>query len=195
MSAAGLNPAQAARALRYALSRFAEGGLAAVDAGGLAAGLAGFMTQAKGQASVLRDIIMGRQFQLVFQPVVSLADRSVHHYEALLRPSAGAAALWQGTQDFVTAVEALGLAEELDIVVPEQVLDALARAPEHSIAANISGISMQSAPFREKLLAALPTGSYRRAADRTDGDRRDRGCRSSRRDAGPAARIEYRGFA
>jgi EAL domain-containing protein (putative c-di-GMP-specific phosphodiesterase class I) len=99
---------------------------------------------------------------LLFQPVVALSSRIVHHYEALLRPSPMAGALWQTTQEFVNCVEALGLAEELDLAVVEQVLTMLDRAARCSIAANVSGLSMQSASFREHLLKLLPSGSYRR---------------------------------
>lgn len=71
-------------------------------------------------------------------------------------------AMWQNTQEFVNCVEALGLAEELDLAVVEQVLATLDRAPSFSIAANVSGLSMQSETFRVRLLKLLPSGSYRR---------------------------------
>jgi EAL domain-containing protein (putative c-di-GMP-specific phosphodiesterase class I) len=99
---------------------------------------------------------------LLFQPVVTLRSRMVHHYEALLRPSPMADTLCQTTQEFVNCAEALGLAEELDLAVMEQVLVTLDRAKSCSIAANISGLSMQSESFRTRLLKLLPSGSYRR---------------------------------
>jgi len=162
LSASGLKPAQATRALRFALARFAASGAAALEGSGFAAGLAGFIAQAQGQTETLRNAIANRQFQVLFQPVVSLRSRAVHHYEALLRPHPVAGAPWQTTQEFVTCAEALGVAEELDVAVLEQVLAVLDRAPNCSIAANVSGLSMQSEPFRRRLLQLLPAGSYRR---------------------------------
>jgi len=162
LSAPSLKPAQAARALRFALAKFAASGAAAVAASGFAAGLAGFIEQAQGQTEALREAIANRRFQLLFQPVVALRSRIVHHYEALLRPTPAAGALWQTTLEFVTCVEALGLAEDLDLAVVEQVLAMLDRAPRCSIAANVSGLSMQSESFRMRLLQLLPSGSYRR---------------------------------
>ena len=162
LSAPGLKPAQAARALRFALARFAASGAAAVAASGFAAGLAGFIEQAQGQTAALREAIANRRFQLLFQPVVALRSRTVHHYEALLRPSPMAGALWQTTQEFVACAEALGLAEELDLAVVEQVLAVLDHAARCSIATNVSGLSMQSESFRGRLLKLLPSGSYRR---------------------------------
>lgn len=161
LSAPGMEPAQATRALRFALARFAASGAAAIEASGFAAGLAGFLTQAQGESAALRQAIAEQRFQILFQPVVALRSRVVHHYEALLRP-APMAGPWQTTQEFVTCAEALGLAEELDLAVLKQVLAALDRAPECSIAANISGQSMESGKFRSHLLRLLPSGSYRR---------------------------------
>jgi len=162
MSAPGLLPAQAARALRFVLTKFAGGGADCLDASGFTAGFAGFIEQAKGEAAALRKIITAGQFDMLFQPVVALSNRSIHHDEALVHPIPGSGALWETTQDFVACAEAVGLAEELDLAVLQRVLATLARDPACSIAANISGLSMQSGPFRERLLAALPTGSFPR---------------------------------
>jgi EAL domain-containing protein (putative c-di-GMP-specific phosphodiesterase class I) len=162
LSEPGLKPAEAARALRFALARFAASGTAALEASGFAAGLAGFIEQTKGEADALRQAITDQRFQVAYQPVVALRNRSVHHYEALLRPTLMADAPWQTTQEFVTCAEALGLAEELDLAVLKQVLATLDRVPKCSIAANISGQSMESERFRLHLFQLLPAGSYRR---------------------------------
>ena len=162
LSAPGLKPAEATRALRFALARFAASGTAALEAGGFAAGLANFIEQTRGQTAAVEQAIADRRFRVLFQPVVELRNRVVHHYEALLRPEQMAGAPWQTTQEFVTCAEALGLAQELDLAVLQQVLATLDRVPGCSIAANISGQSMESEPFRRRLLQLLPAGSYRR---------------------------------
>jgi EAL domain-containing protein (putative c-di-GMP-specific phosphodiesterase class I) len=157
----GLEPAQAVRAMRFALAKFADGGAGAVAGSGFAAGLAGFIAHVGGQTNALRQIITAKRFELEFQPVVHLGNRSVHHYEALLRPTTMDGMLWRTTQEFVTCAEALGLAEDLDLAVMRQVIEVLNQS-DCSIAANVSGLSMQSATFRERLFALLPAGSYRR---------------------------------
>jgi EAL domain-containing protein (putative c-di-GMP-specific phosphodiesterase class I) len=162
LSETGLKPLQAVRALRFALSKFAEGGSGAVASAGFATGLAGFIALVRTQANVMRDVIARRQFDMVFQRVVHLGNRTVSHHEALLRPYAVDGISWNSTQDFVTCAEALGLAEELDVAVLEKVLAVLAHSPECSVAANVSGLSMQSLTFRKCLLDLLPRGSYRR---------------------------------
>ncbi len=162
LSAPGMRPVQATRALRYALARFAANGVAAVEASGIAAGLAVFIAQAQGQTEALRQAIADRRFQVLFQPVVALRSRAVHHYDALLRPTPMAGAPWQTAEEFITCAEVLDLAEELDLAVLRQVLATLDRVPGCSIATNISGQSMESEQFRQRLLQLLPAGSYRR---------------------------------
>jgi len=156
LAAPGLTAGQATRALRFALARFAEGGLAATAASGFTRGLAGFISTTQGKAAALRARIAARKFRLVYQPVVSLADRRAHHYETLLRPSPDSDGKTASTQDFVTLIEAIGLAEELDLAVLDEAIITLRETREAQIAVNVSGLSMQSAEFREQLLARIP---------------------------------------
>ena len=155
LSLEGLTPGQATRGLRFAVSRFAEGGLAAVSAAGFARGLAGFINDAGGKAAAVRGRIAARKFNLVYQPVVGLGDRKAHHFEALLRPLTAADGPTQSAQDFVTFVGAMGLSEELDFAVTEAALVALRETEWAHVAVNISGLSMQSPRFQERLLALI----------------------------------------
>jgi hypothetical protein len=86
LEAEGLSPVQATRALRFALAAFARGGNDALEKAGFAGGLAGFLDSASERAAVLRRSIAERRFRMAFQPIVSIADREPHHYEALIRP-------------------------------------------------------------------------------------------------------------
>ena len=151
-----LDPSQAARALRYALAEFRTGGMEAAHAIGGAEGLDGVFSKVVGRAKALRGAIADRRFQLKYQPVVSLVDRSTHHFEALLRPFAPLISPNQTTQDFVVSVEAMGLTEELDCAVAEMALTALRAQPDVAIAINVSGLSIQSDSFHERLLELLP---------------------------------------
>jgi EAL domain-containing protein (putative c-di-GMP-specific phosphodiesterase class I) len=99
---------------------------------------------------------------MVFQPVVSLADHHIHHFEALLRPFPTRSQPLRVTQDFVTLAEALGLSEELDLAVMTEVLAALEAAPTASIAANVSGLSIQSASFAKRLVELVKPSLARR---------------------------------
>lgn len=145
LAAEGLTPVQASRALRHALSNFAARGTAALAEGGLT----GALSQISSQAGTVRRAISERRFGLLYQPIVHLKDRRVHHYEALLRPEG------QDVETVVRCAETVGLTEELDLVVTDQVLDALRFNPGVRIALNISGLSMQSARFRRALVERL----------------------------------------
>ena len=151
----GLTPSQAIRAMRFALGRFTREGIQAVRAEGGGQGLAGVIAHAHARARGLRTAIRERQFSLGYQPVVRLADRVVSHHEALLRPSRGGAAPAYDPQEFVTFAEAVGLSEELDFAVLELALFALKHTPGAAVAVNVSGLSMQNATFRARMLECI----------------------------------------
>ncbi|MBL6079743.1 EAL domain-containing protein [Belnapia sp. T18] len=156
LEAPGLTPMQATRALRYALSAFNRGGVAAVVEAGFDKGLNGFVAHAYTRAAGLRQAIADSRFRLAFQPIASLSTGQTHHYEALMRPEPGGEAP-QDPQQFVLLAEALGLSAELDWAVLRSVCAAARLARNTRIAANISGLSLQSPSFRGALLALLDT--------------------------------------
>jgi EAL domain-containing protein (putative c-di-GMP-specific phosphodiesterase class I) len=148
---------RATRALRYALACFAKNGLTGLADAGFRDGLEGFLATTAQRAAALGARIAGRRFRLVYQPVVNLSDRAVHHFEALIRPLADLDGLALSPQNFVTYAEAINLSEPLDLAIVSEVRATLAAAPrEVRVAANISGLSMQSASFRDQLMAQVP---------------------------------------
>ncbi len=151
----GLTGQQAARALRFALGRFAVGGMAATEQAGLNDGLADFIATADIRARSIRSTIAEGRFQLAFQPVVLLATRKVHHYEALLRPVYTPGSPVHTTQEFVTFAEAVGLSEELDWAVLQAAAAMLNVNSSAAVAVNISGFSMQSAAFRTRMMGLV----------------------------------------
>ena len=151
----GLTASQAVLAVRYALGRYTQEGTHGVLAVGGGHGLAGVIAYAQVRANGVRTAIRERQFHLGFQPVVGLADGAIHHHEALLRPSRGGSAPSHEPQEFVTFAEAVGLAEELDLAVLELALAALNATPGAAVAVNVSGLSMQNAAFRTRMLEQI----------------------------------------
>lgn len=155
LGSAALAPSQAVLALRYTLSQFRSGGVAAAREVAASGTLAGVLAEVAGRTDTMRDAILARRFRLQYQPVVSLVDRTTHHFEALLRPSAPPGGPDQTPQDFVVAVEAMGLTEQLDCAVTETALAALRATPDAAISVNISGLSIQSETFHRRLMAML----------------------------------------
>jgi EAL domain-containing protein (putative c-di-GMP-specific phosphodiesterase class I) len=155
LEADGLNPVQATRALRFALAAFARGGNDALEKAGFAGGLAGFLDSASERAASLRRSIAERRFRMAFQPIVSLADREPHHYEALIRPLQADDLALSHPGEFVALAEAVGLTEELDWAVVSAVCEAAGAAGGTRVACNLSGLSLQSPKFREEMKTLL----------------------------------------
>jgi EAL domain-containing protein (putative c-di-GMP-specific phosphodiesterase class I)/PAS domain-containing protein len=138
LDAGALPPKDAVLALRLMLTRFTVTGQP-VDAP--ETGLAGVIGHARAQQRDIAATIDNARFKLHFQPVVSLADRKLHHYEALLRLPPGRDSLDLSTQEFVVTAELLGLAVSLDKAVFRMAAEALRGCGER-IAVNISGLSI-----------------------------------------------------
>ena len=155
LEAEGLSQVQATRALRFALAAFARGGNDALEKAGFAGGLAGFLDSASERAALLRRSIAERRFRMAFQPIVSIADRTPHHYEALIRPLQADDSAMSHPGEFVALAEAVGLTEELDWAVVSAVCEAAGAAGGTRVACNLSGLSLQSPKFREDMKALL----------------------------------------
>lgn len=89
LDAHGLSPVQAVRALRHGLATFTRAGSQGMQEGGFGEGLSGFVQHMTQRAGTIRRAIAQRRFHLEYQPIISLADGALHHYEALLRPEKG----------------------------------------------------------------------------------------------------------
>jgi EAL domain-containing protein (putative c-di-GMP-specific phosphodiesterase class I) len=162
LPAEGLTTMQAARALGRALITFARAGRHGLEDAGFGGGLAGYVNKAAKHSNALRRAIKERRFELLFQPVVSLTYRQLHHYEALLRPMQMKCCQLSSPQEFVLLAETLGLASELDLAVAELACAAASRAPV-PIAFNSSAQSVQDPVFRDQLLALLSSSPNSRA--------------------------------
>ncbi len=162
LKADGLTSTQAARALRQALNVFARDGTPGLDKAGFAGGLAGYVNRATTHTRALHRAIRERRFELLFQPIVSLADCTLHHYEALLRPKPIPGCPFSNPQEFVMLVETLGLSDELDLAVADLASTAVTDATI-SVAFNLSSQSVQSSAFRDRLLALLSASPACRA--------------------------------
>ena len=154
----GLTGPQAVRALRIALSTFAQGGIAALARAGFEGGLHGFLSAAGPRSAALARAIETRRFRLAFQPIVSLSQRNQppSHYEALIRPLPTDGLPELSPQAFVSMAEMLGLSADLDLAIADATLQALACTDSRTrVACNVSGLSIQDPAFRERLIEVL----------------------------------------
>jgi EAL domain-containing protein (putative c-di-GMP-specific phosphodiesterase class I) len=137
------SPTESLRAIRYAIDRCIEDGppLAAKS-------FAAALRQTVAESSRFKDLLREGRFELVYQPVVNLKTRELHHYEALTRLEGGG-----GPAATIKLAEELGLVVEFDLSILRGVADALRTAPTDArIATNISAFSLQSPGFVDEVL-------------------------------------------
>ena len=103
----------------------------------------------------LRAALAGEQFHLHFQPVVSVADRSIKSFEALLR--------WRHpTRGNVPPGEFISLAEEIGLIVPigewvvREACKEAATWPRHiKVAVNVSAVQFKSPGLIQAISEAI----------------------------------------
>jgi len=146
LDGAGLTQGQRLLSLRYVIDRFAGG--AAVPGEDIAASFGAMMDETQQRLAQMSQTVGVGDFRIAYQPIFDLASNTVAHYEALARFSGP-----EGTGETVKFIEALGIANALDLAVAGKVL-ALAETNEAHIAFNVSGETIAS-PASFGLLAGM----------------------------------------
>jgi EAL domain-containing protein (putative c-di-GMP-specific phosphodiesterase class I) len=146
-----LTPEQNVLALRYVVSRFAEGKIKSVPGADLAEVFDKMMDETLGRAKAFNATVADGAFDLAFEPIVDLKTGLASHYEALTRFQPG-----QSTAETVCFAENLGLTDPFDMVVSLKAFSVLESDPAitTSIAINISGRSLSN-PAAFAVLAGL----------------------------------------
>ncbi len=144
LSTGNLDADSVARALSHALNNFCKPENAPLKT--LEQGLKSAMAASVAHFDAIRNLIEGHNFTLFYQPVVTLADRSVHHYEALMRFSDG-----RSPYETIRLSEQLGLVPDFDLAAAREAITLLDQREDISIAVNVSGQSVQNEAFRENL--------------------------------------------
>lgn len=150
----GLSDADAARTLLYAINTFSSSRDGEFTLSSLSDGFQQLVADTAARVRTLRGTLTSGEFSVVFQPIVSLKDGSVHHYEALSRfPGSGPGGA--SPAETVQFAEKIGVIAEFDLVVCERVVSVLEdnKRDKPSVAVNISGRSLESAIFTAELEA------------------------------------------
>lgn len=156
---AGLSEGDAIRALVYTVSQFANAG-AAVNFKSLRDGYDAMLKDTLGRMESFRRVLAGGSFEVAFQPIVALRDRTVHHHEALVRFSADPART--SPFELIKFAEDTDLILEFDYAMCRRVIGMIERAGGEGlpIAVNMSARSLTN----DRFLASLTT-----LLDRTPG--------------------------
>ena len=131
------------RAMRFALDGFLSTGTAPTAAN-LTEALGHSVRKTVAEASAFGTMVEARDFKLVYQPVVSLADGSTHHYEALVRFDGELSPF-----STIRMAEDLDIIEDLDLAIAEEAVKRLRADPTGALrlAVNVSGRTMVSPDF------------------------------------------------
>jgi EAL domain-containing protein (putative c-di-GMP-specific phosphodiesterase class I) len=132
------------RALRYALGQY-------IDEGAKVASLnfSAVLRKTAQEAVKLKSALASRSWSLVYQPVVTLQDESLHHFEALARFEPGVS-----PAPSICLAEELGLIADLDLAVARKVAEVLSKQkPSIEVAVNISAASLMQPSFQRALAA------------------------------------------
>jgi len=109
------------------------------------------------RAEQFKRVLRQGSFSLAFQPIVSLADRQVHHYEALTRFNQNIG--FDNAFDTIKFAEQTGVIAEFDLQVIWRVFRELEQAQDNKdvlqLAVNVSGNSLNKADFLDQLIKTL----------------------------------------
>ena len=158
LSAEDLTQADLAKAVIYTITQFSQSNcdLTVAD---LASSYRSMLDDTRDRITDFKRVIMNQQFDVAFQPIVDLTDRTIHHHEALVRIK-GAQGSVSPFQTIVFAEDA-GVIQDFDMAMCRRIVWDLeqARDPALKIAVNLSGRSLQTPAFVDDLLALLKTKS------------------------------------
>ena len=145
-----------AKALLYTINRFsAERGSFTIK--DLQQGYKMMLKDTRAKIAVFKNTVVTGDFSTYYQPIVDLRNRDVHHYEALLRLNG--AGPEDSPYEFITFAEDTGVITELDLAICGRVMRHLEKIKkqgrELSVAVNLSGRSLESPVFLDKLLQLL----------------------------------------
>ena len=145
-----------ARALLYTINKFSEQhGDFTISA--LSQGYKLMLDDTRDRITQFKKMIDAGKFDVVFQPIVDLKTREVHHSEALVRFHNDD----DGNSPFeaITFAEDVGVIGDFDLAMCRKVIDKIHRARDHGdtlhIAVNLSGRSLESPGFVRALQSLL----------------------------------------
>jgi PAS domain S-box-containing protein len=150
LHAKGMSDEDAASAMAFAVERFANDGSAGFTLQSTEDSLKALLHRTVARVQALRSAVSSRQFQLVFQPIVRLNTRTLHHYEALSRFEDGGSPF-----ETIRLAEGVHMIGEFDLAVVQRIVAMLAERRRQGdtldIAVNLSGHSLESAVFMAAL--------------------------------------------
>ncbi len=146
---ARLDPTDAARALVYTVQTFATASENEFSISTLEDGARMMLDRTVQRITLLRQTIEKRAFYVVYQPIVDIASRKLHHLEALTRLEGASS-----PQEFIMFAESVGMIYDFDLLLAQTVLETMkeyAHSPHlPDVAINLSARTLTSPVFLEQ---------------------------------------------
>ena len=147
-----LNDKEASRALLYTLNSFEKSG-AGAKVQNMREGFSSFLKENTAKVQTFKKMVAAMDFTLNFQPIVSLGNLAISHYEILTRFRDGGS-----PYEWITFGEAVGLAMDFDLAVCNQSIAYINKLPKNhtnKFTLNISGQSIENEQFVSDLRRLL----------------------------------------
>ena len=144
----GMSEEDSMKVLLYTVNRFCETDGENMDMSSLSENLAELSRETSQKMSYFREISKRENFDIAFQPIVSLATGDIHHFEALARFGGK---LDHSPYELITFAENTGLISDFDLAMCRKLLAWLKETNDagsrHVVAANLSGRSLGNTRF------------------------------------------------
>ncbi|OUS12680.1 hypothetical protein A9Q97_05770 [Rhodospirillales bacterium 47_12_T64] len=151
----GISGGNAAQALSFMIQQFAQDQNESFNLEELAHSLPEILARIQKTAERIKSVIAGADFIMVFQPIVDLESRDIHHYEVLARINGETGS----PQDFIKSAEDLNLIKGFDLALCRKAIQWIEDNPSkkynRSIAVNLSAASIGDADFIKQLMPML----------------------------------------
>ncbi len=146
-----LDPEDIAKGIVFAINQFKDSVGSDMTLTSLNANLAELAEEAVKTVTNFRNVVDGSKFNIIFQPIVSLVDGSLHHYEVLSRFHG---IHGESPYRYICFAEETGLISGFDIAVVNKAISWLKTHREDTsvrLAVNMSGQSLLNESYRAEV--------------------------------------------
>jgi len=150
------NPQDAIKALLYTINQYCDDPSSEPAIKSLSENLDELLADASSKMVEFREMVSADNFDAVFQPIVELPTRAIHHSEVLARFAGG---LDRSPYELITFAEDMGLICDFDYAMFKKVIGMLhawkRKKKIFKLAVNLSGRSIENPAFVKALLKLL----------------------------------------
>lgn len=152
----GVDPQDAVKAFLYTINHYCADPSSEPAIRSLSENLDSFLEDTSAKMVEFREMVSADSFDAVFQPIVGLPSKEIHHYEVLARFAGG---LDRSPYELITFAENMGLICDFDFAMFRKVIGLLRgwrkKGQVFNLAVNLSGRSIENPAFVEALLKLL----------------------------------------